>query len=58
MTLYRRLESAARDVCGPVNIRLAGSVSRAVEGRACYQEAMDDAVNALGIRAISELHER
>lgn len=55
-TLYNRVKAAASRVCGPTQIRLAGSVSRIVENKACYNEAITEALDSLGIPAVSELH--
>lgn len=57
-TLYRRLKAAASRVCGPTDIRLTGSVSRIVENKACYNEAITEALDSLGIPVISELHDQ
>jgi|GEM_PF-2141187 UrcA family protein len=46
-TLQKRIDRAAEKVCGPQSTRLAGSLSRAVKGQACYQQARLDAMTAV-----------
>lgn len=54
--LYRRLKAAASRVCGPTRLLLAGSVSRVAQNRACYNDAMEDALDSLDMPAVSKLH--
>jgi len=57
-SLYQRLKVAASRVCGPTSIRKTGSVTRMVENRQCYDEALDNVVEQLDMPAIKELHAR
>lgn len=56
--LYQRLTTAANKVCGPMNVRLAGSLSRAQANQQCYRRALDNVVDALNMPSIEALHKR
>jgi UrcA family protein len=45
--LYYRISSAAREVCGPVDLRLAGSVRVANRNQACFEESLSRAMSDL-----------
>lgn len=49
--LYHRLENAARKVCGPVHVRIAGSIARVAQNQECFKEAMTSALEKVGIPA-------
>ena len=53
---YKRLQNAAKEVCGATNVREAGSVSRAKSNSACYAETLTDAVESLGNAGIKAMH--
>ena len=46
-TLQKRIDRAAEKVCGPQSTRLAGSLSRAVKGQECFEQARMDAMTAV-----------
>ena len=52
-TLYQRLRSAARQVCGSYDGR---NLNAADAWKACYEQALDEAVNDVGNPRLSELH--
>jgi len=56
--LYRRLKQAASDVCGTTRYNIAGSVAAVEANKACFHKAMNNAVNAIDMPALSELHDR
>lgn len=56
--LYRRLQSAAKEICGSTNIAITGSVARTLENRACYKETLSDAVESVGLPEFKALHQQ
>ncbi|MEQ8515965.1 MAG: UrcA family protein [Chromatocurvus sp.] len=44
-TLAGRISSAARDVCGPTDYRMTGSLQIASRNRACIADAFEDAMS-------------
>ena len=52
--LYARMRAAARDVCGPRDWQSLAAVA----WKACYRDALTDAVLAIDSEALSELHRR
>ena len=46
--LYKRLQHAAEVVCGPQDLRSAGSVTALRQNKKCYSEALDRAVADIG----------
>jgi len=44
-TLYYRLSSAARKVCGSSDIRRTGSIKQAAENKSCYENTLADALS-------------
>jgi len=52
-TLYQRLQAAARQVCGSYDGR---NLNAADAWKACYNQALDEAVNDVGNARLSELH--
>ncbi|MFV0275575.1 MAG: UrcA family protein [Parahaliea sp.] len=44
-SLYFRLSTAARTVCGSADHRIAGSLANAAANRACHEQALNDALN-------------
>ncbi len=53
--LYARLKSAARQVCPDFDARDLG---RAAQARACYEQALSDAVSQISLPALSLVHAR
>lgn len=54
--LYARLKQASEQVCEVASYWEAGSVSRLQEAKACYFEAMDDAVAEIDSDALRKIH--
>ncbi|MEZ5490290.1 MAG: UrcA family protein [Gammaproteobacteria bacterium] len=46
-TLERKIRQAAAKVCGPQDLRRAGSFSRMSANRNCYRKAVADAMNTI-----------
>lgn len=53
-TLYRRIVSAARSVCGPMEIRSPAKMSAY---RSCLRGAVDGAVEEIGSPMLTALHQ-
>ena len=53
--VYSRLQSAARQVCPDLDAR---DLARASQARACYREALSDAVSQISQPALSLVHTR
>ncbi|MEZ5503794.1 MAG: UrcA family protein [Halioglobus sp.] len=53
--LYSRIRSAAEAVCGPANLREAGSLSMASRNRKCYNSAVEEAVSQVQSRQLAAL---
>ena len=45
--LIRRIEKASSLVCGPMDLRRAGGMSRVTRNRACYEEALGQAMSQI-----------
>lgn len=54
--LYKRLQQAAEVVCGPQDLRSAGSITALRRNKACYSDALDRAVAGIGREALERLH--
>ncbi len=54
--LYRRLQNAAKKVCGPLNYRQAGSLTLLRLNRECYENALDKAVRKVNVAGLAEIH--
>lgn len=54
--LYRRLQNAAKKVCGPLNYRQAGSLTLLRLNRQCYENALDKAVRKINVAGLEEIH--
>ena len=52
-TLYRRLQVAAKQVC---NVYTGHEIWRAMDRRACYRQALSDAVAKINVEMLSVLH--
>lgn len=57
-TVYERLQTAARKICGSSNIRVAGSRLAATANEECYEGTLSAAVQRLDEEAITELHQQ
>lgn len=55
--LYRRLQRAARQVCGPQNLREAGSIQALNFNRKCVSTSLDRAVAEIGDEMLARLHD-
>jgi UrcA family protein len=55
--VYERLKDESRDVCGSSNVRIAGSIERATENDACYEQTLSVAVKRVGNDGLSKLHQ-
>ena len=55
--LYRRLQNAAKKICGSSNITEVGSVARVLSNKSCYKETLTKAVESTGVPALKEIHE-
>ena len=53
--LYHRLQAAALEACGASEFSLA-PYRNAVTRSACYRDGLDQAVEAVGLPAVSALH--
>ena len=53
--LYRRIEAAAREVCGHADIRELRSFR---EARRCREQAVDEAVRQVNVGALTALHQK
>ncbi len=54
--LYRRLQNAARNVCGPTKSLLSASAISSENNRQCYQKALGLIVEAVDNSEIKALH--
>lgn len=54
--LYQRLQRAAETVCGPQDLRNAGSITALRINKDCYTDALDRAVAGIGHEALAALH--
>jgi UrcA family protein len=45
--IVRRIDSASRQVCGPMNVRQAGGLSRVARNRDCYEESFGQAMSQI-----------
>ncbi len=57
ITLYRRLQDASEEACGPITYREAGNDLRALSrNKQCYRESLSKSVDKVGSDALRELH--
>ena len=54
--LYQRLQTAARQVCGSQNYRIAGSLKQIQLNKQCYVQALNNAVQTIDNAQLSNLH--
>ncbi len=54
--LYEDLKSASRELCGPTDIRLSGSLSQSAKNEKCYVGTLAAAVERLDNDSITTLH--
>lgn len=45
--LIRRIEKASRLVCGPMDLKRAGGISRVTRNRVCYEESLGHAMSQI-----------
>ena len=55
--LYRRLQQAARKVCGSQNLHVAGSLGALKSNRRCVDTSLDRAVAEIGHEALAKRHD-
>jgi UrcA family protein len=55
-TLYQRLQSAARQICGPQQYKAAGSLRQVKLNQQCYVKALDRAVSEAGNELLTKIH--
>lgn len=55
--LYKRLQRAAETVCGPQDLRAAGSMTALRMNKTCYAETLDRAVASIAHDALGALHD-
>ncbi len=56
MTLYKRLQSASRAVCGPRSLFEAGSLEQLNENKTCYRNALSKAVAKFNNATLDKIH--
>ena len=54
--LYRRLQGAAEEACGPITYTEAGNLTQLSHNKRCYQETLSRAVDKVGNDALQALH--
>ena len=54
--LERKVERAAEKVCGPLNYRDAGGLSRLSKNEACYENALAEGMNQLSLDQVAVLN--
>ena len=54
--LYKRLQSASRELCGETNLKLTGSLEDSVGNKQCYEGTLTAVVERLDHDAITALH--
>ena len=55
-TLYRRLQSAAKQACSVRSLQAEGSVERVAKSKSCYRETLTAAVAEVGNSNVSKIH--
>jgi UrcA family protein len=56
-TLYRRLQLAAKRVCGVESIKNAGGIREVSRQQHCFKDTMDKAVAKIDNATLTEIHE-
>ncbi len=56
VTLYKRLQSASRAVCGSRSLVEAGSLDRLSQNKACYRNALSKAVAKFDNATLDRIH--
>jgi len=54
--VYRELQLAVQAVCGPTSLRKAGSLYQKAKNVACAEEKLDEMIEQIGHRELTELH--
>ena len=54
--LYSRLQRAAKQICGSNSIIETGSLERAMDNKACFEETLSQAVESTGNHGIKQIH--
>lgn len=55
--LEARIEQAARDICGPSDLHLAGSLATAARNDECFEQTVDDALSQIGANSVAHVGE-
>ena len=53
--LQTRLERAAKKVCGPINVRDAGSLRNMSRNKQCYDQALQAAASQIGFDQVAAI---
>ena len=56
-SLYRRIQQAAKRVCGVESIRTVRGARIEAEQRSCYHESLNQAVAEVGSETLNAIHE-
>ncbi|MFT7288462.1 MAG: UrcA family protein [Halieaceae bacterium] len=51
--LYYRISSAAKEVCGSTDVRIAGGPAQSTRNKACYRESLSKAMSAVPRTAVA-----
>ncbi|MDH3990249.1 MAG: UrcA family protein [Gammaproteobacteria bacterium] len=55
-SLYRRIQQAAKRVCGVESLKVAGNLRQLSQQQNCYRDALDATVAKIDNAALTELH--
>ena len=55
--LEARIEQAAREICGPSDLHLAGSLATAARNDACFEDTVDAALSQIGAGSLAQVGE-
>jgi UrcA family protein len=55
-SLYRRIQQAAKRVCGVESLKVAGNLRQLSQQKNCYRDALDATVAKIDNAALTELH--
>lgn len=54
--VYRQLKNAAEAVCGPTDLRRAGTLYMRAKNAACQKEKLNEMVDKIGNRELTVMH--
>jgi UrcA family protein len=55
LELHSQIKRAAKGICGPTGLRMAGSLSEMARNRECYEEAVEVAISQVGSSQLAAL---